>query len=173
MKPIHLFPVPFRLVSVAAVLLASGCGARVDPPIDLSNAPDDVVIDVLSQSNDGFRRYHVVREVVWRECGSVTETSFAPSETQVSMLGVEERKELYRRLGSLLVALPVSEDFPPAARDERNVIQLSVRQNDRLNSLRTPSSVIRPPQSAGAELLAKFVKFFLERRDLSCTESGS
>lgn len=155
-----------RFAALGLLLLAS-CTPAVTPPVNVLEAPNSLVFDLLIQNVSGFRRYHIVREVLWQECGKTQEESFAPSETHVSMLTEAERKQLLSLLNQLLESVR-NQPLPEAELENQTTVELNLRQNEKANVFKSSEQALQSESSQSAKALLNILQFISKKNDLTC-----
>ncbi len=162
-----------RKISLTAVAglaaFVSGCETAPPLPEVVKDAPTTIVVDILITRSPRFQRYHLVKDVLWQECGDLVEESLAPSETFVSVISETERKTVLARLGELLAANEVSEALPEVEAGEKNIIELTIHDDNRTTVLKTPED--GPNQATpNQRALRQLVSIFAKKTLVSCGE---
>ena len=149
---------------ITASLLACG---TTPPPIESLKAPGNLVVDLLMQKADRFQRYHLVRDVLWQECGNNKEDSLAPSETHVSLLDDAEKNALVSVLDALLKN-SAEETLPAPESDDNDVLTLTLKQDDKSNSFTVSEKTLRGLDSAVAKNTKQVVTYLSQKGEVNC-----
>lgn len=151
--------------AISASLLA--CGTTPPPPIESLQAPGSLVVDLLIQRESRFQRYHLVREVLWQECGNLKEESLAPSETHISMLDENERTALVTSLSALLKSA-AEESLPSPESEDSDVVTLTLKQDEKANTFVVSEKTLRGLQTPVAKSTKEVIAQISLKGDGSC-----